>query len=465
MLKLTCWVIFLFAPCALAATNLMQAIQTSDTAFIESRIERGVDLNQPLMDEKTALIHAVLLGRYQIVNFLLEKGVKVDKSDPSGRTALMYAITKGDAGITFLILNAKPDLNLQDDVGMTALCHAVLSGRDHLVNYLLSLGADPLIKDQWGNSPANYSDILRRDSIRNLLQAHTQAGSTKGMDHPQIEVWKALKSGDPKTLERVFNLPNVIEFIKNEGFTPLTAAADFGHLPSLKYLLTKVAIPDELVPCVHETALIVAIKRGRYDVIEFLIQNQADVNFISIRGETPLGQSMQDKDVFNLLTSSGANTLSPGLDKPPVFLKPKDLNRKKALKKFENVDKKRRKWLSESTQEHDDLKSKACRGASHPSLMGDPGLTPPKINRSPSPGYPRTAEGTHIQGEVHLECVFKKTGQIENIKVVKGLGDWKLGFELEAIETLKRYRFEPGQLDGRTVDVQAVVILDFLLRL
>ena len=54
-----------------------------------------------------------------------------------------------------------------------------------------------------------------------------------------------------------------------------------------------------------------------------------------------------------------------------------------------------------------------------------------------------------------LSCILRKTGMVEACTVKKGLSH---GLTERAIEEIsKNWRFEPGQMNGEPVDVQAFI--------
>ncbi|MGH9728035.1 MAG: energy transducer TonB [Candidatus Acidiferrales bacterium] len=84
----------------------------------------------------------------------------------------------------------------------------------------------------------------------------------------------------------------------------------------------------------------------------------------------------------------------------------------------------------------------------------------PVILFKPKPEY--TAEGRQlkIQGEVLLQVVFKASGEVQVVRVVKGLGH---GLDQNAEAAAQKIRFKPARQDGQPVDFPANVRIDFEL--
>jgi protein TonB len=93
-----------------------------------------------------------------------------------------------------------------------------------------------------------------------------------------------------------------------------------------------------------------------------------------------------------------------------------------------------------------------------------PGLERPRIIPSSRavPDYPAMARRAHVMGTVELRIVIDEEGRVGRIEVVRA-PDSRFGFDLAAIEAVKRWRYEPGRLDGRPVAVEALVLVEFTL--
>lgn len=87
------------------------------------------------------------------------------------------------------------------------------------------------------------------------------------------------------------------------------------------------------------------------------------------------------------------------------------------------------------------------------------GINLPKILYKPSPAYTQEARDAKIEGSVVLEVIFRKDGKIDSFKVLEGLGH---GLDESAIRTIaEEWRFQPGTLNGKPVDVKANIEISF----
>lgn len=96
-----------------------------------------------------------------------------------------------------------------------------------------------------------------------------------------------------------------------------------------------------------------------------------------------------------------------------------------------------------------------------PVVLGTPGLEPPLITQRFQPNYPVSGMQVGMSGYVLLEAVLGKNGEIRDIRVLRQLGRGKFGFEEEAIQALKQWKFVPGRLNGRNTDVRMTLRIEF----
>lgn len=74
--------------------------------------------------------------------------------------------------------------------------------------------------------------------------------------------------------------------------------------------------------------------------------------------------------------------------------------------------------------------------------------------------YPKRAQYTNTQGKVYVEFVIDKTGNVTDLKVVKGIGS---GCDEEALRVLALTKWQPGRQRGKPVKVRMTMPLNFIL--
>jgi len=89
-----------------------------------------------------------------------------------------------------------------------------------------------------------------------------------------------------------------------------------------------------------------------------------------------------------------------------------------------------------------------------------PAVTVAQILEKPRPAYTEEARRLQIEGEVQLEILFGASGEIQILRVVRGLGH---GLDENAAQAARTIRFLPARKDGRPVDSTATVHIIFQL--
>jgi TonB family protein len=92
--------------------------------------------------------------------------------------------------------------------------------------------------------------------------------------------------------------------------------------------------------------------------------------------------------------------------------------------------------------------------------MKQPEMTSVEILHKPSPEYTEEARRLRVEGEVLLEVVFTAGGQLEVVRVVRGLGH---GLDEAAVRAAQSVRYKPAMREGRPVDFKARLHIVFQL--
>lgn len=241
----------------------------------------------------TPLLFTARVGDVGSARLLLAAGADVNDSLPDGTSALVLAAHSGAGGVATLLLQKGADPNAFG-TGYTALHAAILRSDLDLVKALLAHGAKPDMRMTRGTP-------LRRDTTDWNLPA-TLIGSTPYLLAARFlepEIMRALVAGgaDPK-----LTMPN--------GATPLMVAVgmgsgrnenrrgiaviDFGKVEPQSQVLETVraamALSGEVngASAAGDTALHAAASLGHDTIVQFLVDQGADINAKNTRGQTPL---------------------------------------------------------------------------------------------------------------------------------------------------------------------------------
>ena len=97
-------------------------------------------------------------------------------------------------------------------------------------------------------------------------------------------------------------------------------------------------------------------------------------------------------------------------------------------------------------------------GPDYASYNKNPSFKWPRILAKPEATYTEEASRHHITGTVLLEVMFAETGQITQIRVLRGL---PYGLTEHAIAAARQIRFEPAELEGKKVDYPVRIVYKF----
>jgi periplasmic protein TonB len=87
-------------------------------------------------------------------------------------------------------------------------------------------------------------------------------------------------------------------------------------------------------------------------------------------------------------------------------------------------------------------------------------VSSPRVIVQVKPKYTTDAMMRKVQGTAVLEFVVRADGRPDGVHVVRSLDP---GLDDEAVIAARQWRFEPGRLGGRPVDVLVTLLLDFSL--
>ena len=88
------------------------------------------------------------------------------------------------------------------------------------------------------------------------------------------------------------------------------------------------------------------------------------------------------------------------------------------------------------------------------------GVSAPRVVFQVEPEYSEDARKAKFQGTVVIALIVDEKGNPREIRVVRPLG---MGLDQKAIEAGEKWRFRPGQKDGKAVPTQATIEVSFRL--
>ena len=98
-------------------------------------------------------------------------------------------------------------------------------------------------------------------------------------------------------------------------------------------------------------------------------------------------------------------------------------------------------------------------GQDAPVRAGAPGVLHPHLQQTNVPVYPPLAVAARVSGTVLIEAIIDQTGRVTSATIVKSVPV----LDAAAIESVRKWRFEPPRIGGRDVRFATTVTFDFRL--
>ena len=272
-------------------TPLMVAAEKNNTSLIDQLLIMGADKSLRNVQGQNALMIAaqselVDIGSSEALTTLLTAGSDINEYDPLGRTAEVLARENGRSNnITLLSSNESRDVNALYN-GKTALMVACEEGQAFSTSDLSSLGDTDTIGDGTVNilvykmgADVNFVD----SSITKETALHKVARSAENSNHSNVVLVLSNSSANIDAKNAV----NQIDFLNQPGDiiysstemneTPLMLAAASGNRTVLNSLINEEALVNE-ISLKGETALIAAHRNNHSDIVSDLITAGATKN-------------------------------------------------------------------------------------------------------------------------------------------------------------------------------------------
>jgi TonB family protein len=195
------------------------------------------------------------------------------------------------------------------------------------------------------------------------------------------------------------------------------------------------------------TALMFAAKAGHDDILLLLIDAGADIQRTGDAGETPLHIAAtygRTKTVRILLGAGADITVRDAEGHPPLY------------RAIEN----RKADVIEVLQAKAQSLADSGQSTSSASTNDDAETIPPKIVESFLAPYTRQARNKGIEGTVVLMVLVGRDGTLGGVSVSKSLEE---SLDRSALDTVKKWKFEPATKGGIPVDALLEIDIDFKL--
>jgi uncharacterized protein len=323
---------------------LMTAARTGNTDAVRALLDGRADIRaQDPSRGQTALMWAAAEGHSEVTRLLIERGADVHARSKAGFTPLLFAARAGDLDTNRILIAAGARVNDRASDGTTSLLMAVVRGHHELTRFLLDRGADPnadgtgytvlhwaagtwetglRFPDYAQAVPTEWHAVTgvkgqRKLDVLEALLAHgadpnartgrtpTRFGFSAAGGDPYYELKGATPfliaamAGDADAMRVLAAAGADPRLPTSDNMTPLMEAAGIGRVPGETIVtetaaLAAVKLAHELGGNVNavddrgETALHGAAALGLDSIVQFLVEQGANVNMKNKDGESPL---------------------------------------------------------------------------------------------------------------------------------------------------------------------------------
>ena len=354
-------------------TPLMECSRTGKLESVKSLVASDTEINaKENRQGHTALMWAAAAKHADIVGVLIEHGAEVNGRSKGGFTPLMFAVQQGDMDAARMLLAAGADVNGATPDGDTPLLLASAGGHEELAIFLLDKGANANAADLNGITALDYTMLralgqigginvgyaynphMRRPDLMELAKAllahranpnaplispardndtgpgygkiqridHTNNGGGRISPVGATPVLLAALSRNPSMMRMLVAAGGDLRLTTSENVTPVMAAAGMGwgrrrisqedQDNALEVIKIAVQMGSD-VNAAEEgtglTALHSAAFIGGDKIIQYLVENGAQLDAKDVSGQTPLHKASniapKGATLRNLFPTSG----------------------------------------------------------------------------------------------------------------------------------------------------------------
>jgi len=243
--------------------------------------EQGASYEETSDDGQTPLSGAAAYGRLEVVRYLVERAIADDCADYINRarenlaTPIYIAAMKHNEAVVRLLGDAGADLDRATDLGSSPMYTAAYAGDLGILQYLLDKGADPNnIHHVDGGTPLlAAAQAGNLDCVRAIVEV---VGANRVADNTCSALYAAAQNGHISTVKYLAGQGADLEYVvQTTGMSALSVAASLGRLACVEHLarcganLLATSSPTSL-GLTGVTALHCAIGRRQEHVVQLL---------------------------------------------------------------------------------------------------------------------------------------------------------------------------------------------------
>ena len=272
-----------------------------------SEIQHIIDQKRELIDtfgrndKLTPLMFTVSLEKNEeMVQFLIDQNANVRYQNEDGFTALMIAAFNGDVNIVEKII--LKDATTLDQVnyknGYTVLMAAVGHENEEMVQFLIDQNAN--LKYQSKNGYTALMIAAQNGSVNIAKLIILKDATTLDQENIYINftlLMIAVKCGRENIVQFLIDLNANVRYRNEDGVTALMIAVLCGYVDIAEKIILKDATTIDQVDNKNFTPLMFAVVRENEEMVQFLIDQNANLNYKNENGYTALAIAAKNSAV------------------------------------------------------------------------------------------------------------------------------------------------------------------------
>ncbi|KAL8562937.1 hypothetical protein ACOMHN_004629 [Nucella lapillus] len=267
------------------------AAYRGDVEQMEALADGGADVNQAGHSDVTPLHIAAMCGHLEIARILITHGAHIDIKDIVKFSPLHIACYFGHEKVVDTLIHSGTDVNISGSVGDRPLHLACAKGNLKITQLLVegtgNNKADVTVLDDEGHNPLHFCCKSGHLVVLHYLLDHgAQPHHTNIYGDTPLHL--ACYNGKVEIAKQLVTLTGTESLNKENVFseTPLHSASTYGKsLDLVKFLLEQDCVDINCQGKDGHTALHSACYHGHTRVVQFLLENRADINVVACVSE------------------------------------------------------------------------------------------------------------------------------------------------------------------------------------
>ena len=244
---------------------------------------------------------------FEVTQLLLESSSNPEAVDKENNTPLHNAAEKGSLNIVRILIEYSNDVmsyvNATNQKNETALHCAVKMGHSEVVEYLLENNCKVSEIDVEKHTELHYAAANGNSCISTLLLKYAVDVKTYANAHnskKETALHLAARKGRFEVAKLLLENHSDIDAVDKDQNTILHFAAESGDINTIKLLLNYSKDIGKFVNTRNgkkQTPIHLAARRGKYEVVQQLLENLADVNLVDMHNNTILHFAAESGDI------------------------------------------------------------------------------------------------------------------------------------------------------------------------